>query len=396
MGNLVFQATLGGQVNLVGPNTASTFNLNVPAVSSTISTTSGTETLTNKTLTTPVINGFTGDTSVVNIGSGQFYKDTSGNIGVGVTPSAWSSFKALDFAGSNAVAGFTGSTPGGTALITNAFFDGAWKYKSTGAASNFTSDVGQFTWRIAGSGSANASLTWTQAMTLDASGRLGVNRTSPGAQFDVLGAASVSAMRIVGNSGASIYVDLSGGGDNYYDATNHIFRNASGTERARIDSSGNFLLSRTNTTASTRGSYFNSVGALVSGTPNGTALAYFQCTSNSADVGSITVSTTATAYNTSSDYRLKNITGPITGAKEFILALQPKKGTWKTDGSPFVGFVAHEFQEVSPSSVHGEKDAVDESGNPIYQGMQASSPEVMANLVSYIHELEARLAAAGI
>ena len=36
MGQLVFQATLGGQVNLVGPNTASTFNLNVPAVSSTI------------------------------------------------------------------------------------------------------------------------------------------------------------------------------------------------------------------------------------------------------------------------------------------------------------------------------------------------------------------------
>jgi hypothetical protein len=55
MGQLVFQATLGGQVNLVGPNTASTFNLNVPAVSSTLATLTGTETFTNKTLTTPVI-----------------------------------------------------------------------------------------------------------------------------------------------------------------------------------------------------------------------------------------------------------------------------------------------------------------------------------------------------
>ena len=56
MGNLVFQATLGGQVNLVGPNTGSTFNLNVPAVSSTLATLTGTETFTNKTLTSPTIN----------------------------------------------------------------------------------------------------------------------------------------------------------------------------------------------------------------------------------------------------------------------------------------------------------------------------------------------------
>lgn len=48
-------------------------------------TEAGTQTLTNKTLTNPTINGFTGNTAVVNIGSGQFYKDTSGNIGIGTT-----------------------------------------------------------------------------------------------------------------------------------------------------------------------------------------------------------------------------------------------------------------------------------------------------------------------
>jgi len=41
------------------------------------------QTLSNKTLTNPVINGFTGNTAVINIGSGQFYKDTSGNVGIG-------------------------------------------------------------------------------------------------------------------------------------------------------------------------------------------------------------------------------------------------------------------------------------------------------------------------
>ena len=50
MGQLVFQATLGGQVNLVGPNTASTFNINVPAVAGTMVTTGDTGTVTNTML----------------------------------------------------------------------------------------------------------------------------------------------------------------------------------------------------------------------------------------------------------------------------------------------------------------------------------------------------------
>ena len=54
----------------------------------TIVSTTGTQTLTNKTLTNPAINGFTGDTSVINVGSGQFYKDASGNVGVGTTSPA--------------------------------------------------------------------------------------------------------------------------------------------------------------------------------------------------------------------------------------------------------------------------------------------------------------------
>jgi hypothetical protein len=68
------------------------------------------------------------------------------------------------------------------------------------------------------------------------------------------------------------------------------------------------------------------------------------------------------------------------------MALQPKQGTWKVDGSRFIGFVAHEFQEVSPLSVSGVKDEVDNYGDPKMQSMQASSPEVMANLVAFIQE----------
>jgi len=109
--------------------------------------------------------------------------------------------------------------------------------------------------------------------------------------------------------------------------------------------------------------------------------------------GSINVNNTSTSYGTSSDYRLKDISGPLENSGVFIDALKPKVGTWKTDGSKFVGFIAHEFAEVSPSSVSGEKDAVDADGNPKYQSMQASTSEVIANLVAELQSLRARLAA---
>jgi hypothetical protein len=60
MGQLVFQAALGGQVNLVGPNTASTFNINVPAVAGNMVTTGDTG-----TVTTTMLAATTGSGSVV-------------------------------------------------------------------------------------------------------------------------------------------------------------------------------------------------------------------------------------------------------------------------------------------------------------------------------------------
>jgi hypothetical protein len=109
-------------------------------------------------------------------------------------------------------------------------------------------------------------------------------------------------------------------------------------------------------------------------------------------VGSISSSGSNTTYATSSDYRLKDKLTPLTGSGEFIDSLIPWQGVWKPNGSKFVGFIAHEFAQVSPSSVVGEKDAVDEDGNPIYQAMQASSAEVMANIVAELQSLRKRVA----
>jgi hypothetical protein len=110
-----------------------------------------------------------------------------------------------------------------------------------------------------------------------------------------------------------------------------------------------------------------------------------------AQVGSITSTGSATAYNTSSDYRLKEDDVPMTGATERVKALRPINFAWKIDGSRVDGFLAHEVQNIVPEAVTGEKDAVDDEGNPEYQGIDQS--KLVPLLVKTIQELEARITA---
>ena len=106
MGNLVFQATLGGQVNLVGPNTASTFNLNVPAVAGTLVTTGDTGTVTNTMCATSVY------TAPGTIGSG------TPNTGAFTTLTTTSTINNLTV-GRGAGSVSTNTAVGASALATN-------------------------------------------------------------------------------------------------------------------------------------------------------------------------------------------------------------------------------------------------------------------------------------
>jgi hypothetical protein len=111
------------------------------------------------------------------------------------------------------------------------------------------------------------------------------------------------------------------------------------------------------------------------------------------NTGTITTDGTSTAYNTSSDRRLKNITGDLLTSGAFIDALAPRVGTWIATGSSFAGFLADEVQAVSPSSVRGDPGAVDDMGNPVYQSMAYASDEIIANMVAELKSLRARVAA---
>jgi hypothetical protein len=108
-------------------------------------------------------------------------------------------------------------------------------------------------------------------------------------------------------------------------------------------------------------------------------------------VGSISVTASATAYNTSSDYRLKTDVQPMNGATDRLKALNPVNFQWISDGTRVDGFIAHEIADVIPECVTGAKDAVDADGNPIYQGIDQS--KIVPLLVATIKELEARIAA---
>jgi hypothetical protein len=107
--------------------------------------------------------------------------DANGQLGLGVTPSAWSGFKALQTVGGSLI-----GAAGELQLWQNAYYDGASKYYATGTATRYGMTAGQHRWYYAVSGTANAALTWVQAMTLDASGRLGIGITSPLGKLQVV------------------------------------------------------------------------------------------------------------------------------------------------------------------------------------------------------------------
>ena len=81
----------------------------------------------------------------------------------------------------------------------------------------------------------------------------------------------------------------------------------------------------------------------------------------------------------------------MTGATARLKQLNPVNFEWISDGTRVDGFLAHEAQAIVPESVIGTKDALDEEGNPDYQGIDQA--KLVPLLVATIQELEARITA---
>jgi hypothetical protein len=111
----------------------------------------------------------------------------------------------------------------------------------------------------------------------------------------------------------------------------------------------------------------------------------------STDVGSISTTATATAFNTSSDRRLKRDIQDLATALETIVRLRPVQFRWHADGSPGVGFIADELQQHIPDAVTGEPGAVNTDGSARIQG--ADYAKLVPWLTASVQELAARVAA---
>jgi hypothetical protein len=232
------------------------------------------------------------------------------------------------------------------------------------------------------------------AMTIDSSQNVGIGTSSPLSVFDVVVGAS-GARRLLVNYDDTLITVKGASNTAAPEALRLVADNirfntgttGSGTERARIDSSGRVLINTTTADNNYQVKIDGNAAARsplrcsMDSTSNVTQVGFFN--PNGA-VGSISTSGSATAYNTSSDYRLKESITPMTGALAKVSLLKPVTYKWKVDGSDGQGFIAHELAEVEAGCVNGEKDAVDAEGNPIYQGIDTSF--LVATLTAAIQE----------
>jgi len=355
--------------------------------------------------------------------------DSSGNLGLGVTPSAWASSKAIQIGSTYSLA--LSAFGDDSSITTNAYYNNAgnWVYQNTAStykAARYNQYLGNHIWSVASAtGTAGSTITWSESARINTSGNFGIGTSSPLAKLDSRGTAIITTNangdNILAFGNTSVFGGaLSGAPGSSYGNSFIVGESSTGSgapgflkfytttggsvsERMRLDSSGNLLVGTTATNASLTQGVTAVIGSgaskihigHVTGTVDGSTYAVFSY--NGTAIGTITQSlTNAVLYNTTSDYRLKTVVGAVTGQGARIDALKPIDYQWKEGGQQARGFLAHEFQAVYPNSVTGEKDAVDADGNPVHQVMQASTAEVIADLVAEIQSLRKRLADAGI
>ena len=180
-------------------------------------------------------------------GSERMRIDSSGNVGIGVSPSTTYALRQLYM-----------PTNGGTAVLgsaayhtTNAYFDSAWKYYATGGAAQYQQASNVHTWSYAASGSANTAITWSEAMRIDSSGNVGIGTSSPD-QLLTVNSANITTNSVVSyKQGGTTYGYTGLGQTNQMALQASVQLNVQTTtatpitfitnnaERMRIDSSGN-------------------------------------------------------------------------------------------------------------------------------------------------------------
>jgi cytoskeletal protein CcmA (bactofilin family) len=221
-------------------------------------------------------------------------------------------------------------------------------------------------------------------------GKVGIGTDSPAQLLHVNSTGNVAAAQIQGASHTA-KISTDGAGTIFGTTTNgYMLLATNNAERMRLDASGNLLVGTT--TVGGNGFTFETNGFATFARASGAAQSMIGFKNGGSFVGEIRTSTTATAYLTSSDHRLKENVTADWDATTRLKQLNPVRFNFIADADTTVdGFLAHEVQDIVPEAITGTHNEVDDEGNPVYQGIDQS--KLVPLLVKTIQELEARIAA---
>jgi hypothetical protein len=456
MGSVVISGATSGAVTLAVPDEAGTRTLTLPATTGTIltndisqagDTSAGNAAAVGYTSAEGLIltgQGSTSDVTIKNDADATVINIPTGTTKVGIGHAAAASTLDVLLAGDGNISGPTSGvwaarvvneqdsdTYNGLAVQnrwaadSSFILEGAmgWNGSSSGYFPVFTID---------GLGQAIFKPQRSEAMRITSAGKVGIGTSAPTRTLTVIGSVGnqfvgsqsqsndtakyctyagshyhnseqdVAGVVVLSN-GTDNIVYLGGGVGELNAATNLRFHTGAndattgGTERMRIRSNGQVLINQTSIIASDN-AYLQVTGGSVTpvalrGGTNNYFMAFYK-ESNNDLIGSITGSSgTATAFNTSSDYRLKENVSYTFDATTRLKQLKPARFNFIADREKGTvdGFLAHEVSSVVPNAITGAKDAVDDDNKPIHQ--QIDQSKLVPLLVKTIQELEARITA---
>ena len=335
--------------------------------------------------------------------------DASGDVGIGVAPEAWTTFnpvlriKNASTGGGGALAG---SGVDNFRMFANTYYDGAYKRLDTGFATQYGQESGAHVWSTAATGAGASAITWSESMRIDASGNLLVGLSSgqdalihaqapkttytdyatvfAGGLDSHNGEHAISLMTagngLAGILGSNLSIDGSSFSQSevarssgYISFTNSTLAGKTSTitfggltkgtatalPKMTLDGDGGLLVGKISDVNTENGITLRPDGGArftSAGTGAFVQLAFFR-NGSAGEVGSISTTSSATSYVTSSDQRLKENIADADDAGSKIDAIQVRKYDWKADGShQDYGLVAQELQVVAPEAVSAPED----------------------------------------
>ena len=337
--------------------------------------------------------------------------DSSGNVGIGVTPSAWvSNRRALQIGGSASAVLALNGTSAVSEMYFNSYLNASAvnTYAATSYAGLFdfnSSTAGGFAWKLAPSGTAGNAISFTQAMTLDASGNLGIGTSSPTYKLEL----GTGAISFSGSTSAQINnfrsTDLelvsrvAGYGITFY--------YGAGSYAGKFDSSGNLLVGATTTGVTGVGIKFQTTNSVVLAVSANTTNATDTYNMYSTGAGAYrfyvdwagTIHATSTVITAISDQRLKENVRDIDTGLDAVMLLKPRRFDWKEgkgqDKKNVAGFIAQEFEQIFPESVGVSKAGEDgiEYKNINYETLIPTLVKAIQEQQALITSLTARIEA---